>query len=62
MYNTLIIDYLGKEAVTAAVADYFTKNGLSEDVRDELMLIAINEPDRFFEMVSQFLESNHATD
>lgn len=56
--TTATMDYFGKDTVEAAVTDYFKRMGLSEDVRDDLMLMAINKEDDFFQMVDDFVFNN----
>lgn len=52
------VQYFGMNTVERAVADYFAKHGVTEAVRDELMLMEIEDGDSFFEMVSSFIEKN----
>lgn len=52
------MQYFGNTTVEAAVADYFKRMGLTEDVRDDLMLMAINKEDDFFQMVDDFVFNN----
>ena len=49
------VTYFGEDLVNRAIADYFARNGLSEKVRDELMLIANTDEDAFFEIIDQFV-------
>lgn len=56
MTNSATIEYFGRPTVEAAVADFFAKNGLTEDVRDDLMAMAVNDEDNFFQMVCDFIE------
>jgi hypothetical protein len=48
--------YFGRPTVEKFVAAYFGKHGLTEEVRDDLMLIAVQEEARFLEMVCDFVE------
>jgi hypothetical protein len=52
------LEYFGKETVEKAVADYFAKHGLNEQVRDDLALMAIQREADFLEMVCAFVENN----
>jgi hypothetical protein len=56
MTDSATIEYFGKTTVEKAIADYFAKHGLTEDVRDDLMLMAVQKEDDFFQMVSDFIE------
>ena len=56
MDSTYTLSYFGTETVVLAVKDYFDKHGLTEDVRDELMLMAVQRQDDFFQLVSDFVE------
>jgi hypothetical protein len=56
MTDSATIEYFGRATVEAAVADFFAKNGLTEDVRDLLMVMAVNSEDDFFQMVCDFIE------
>ena len=58
MSDSLTIAYFGKEVVEKAISDYFARNGLGENVRDELMLMAVKNEDNFFEMVSNYIMKN----
>jgi hypothetical protein len=51
------VQYFGMDTVERAVAYYFMKHGITEKVRDELMQMEIEDGDAFFEMVSNFIES-----
>ena len=50
------IDYFGEEIVEMAVANYFSKNGVNEEVRDRLMAMELEDGEEFFEMVSRYIE------
>ena len=52
------LEYFGKETVEKAVADYFAKHGVNEQVRDDLALMAIQREADFLEMVCAFVENN----
>lgn len=58
MSDSPTIEYFGIEVVKEAISDYFARNGLREDVRDELMLMSVKNEDGFFEMVSNFVMRN----
>lgn len=55
--STPAIDYFGMHTVEKAVANFFAKHGVSEDVRDYLMVLEAEKPDDFFQMVEDFVES-----
>jgi hypothetical protein len=55
--STAVIDYFGMATVEKAVANFFAKHGVSEDVRDYLMVLEAEKPDDFFQMVEDFVES-----
>ena len=55
--STAGIDYFGMETVEKAVANFFARHGVSEDVRDYLMVLEAEKPDDFFQMVEDFVES-----
>jgi hypothetical protein len=57
MMSTPAIDYFGMHTVEKAVANFFAKHGVSEDVRDYLMVLEAEKPDDFFQMVEDFVES-----
>jgi hypothetical protein len=50
------IEYFGRDTVQRAIAAYFAKHGITEDVRDYLMVLEDEKPDDFFQMVSDFIE------
>lgn len=50
------INYFGMATVEQAIASYFAKNGLSEDVRDRLTTMVSESEDDFFQMVCDFIE------
>jgi hypothetical protein len=54
--STAAIDYFGMAIVEKAVANFFAKHGVSEDVRDYLMVLEDEKPDDFFQMVCDFIE------
>ena len=56
MNSTPTMLYFGRPTVEKFVAAYFGKHGLTEEVRDDLMLIAVQEEARFLEMVCDFVE------
>lgn len=53
-----IVEYFGELTVAATIADYFKNNGTTEKVRDDLMLMALIHPDRFFDLVDKFIMRN----
>lgn len=50
--GTEATSYFGNEAVEQAVADYFARNGVTEEVKQEIL--SMNDED-FFDMVDTFL-------
>jgi hypothetical protein len=50
-----IVEYFGLNTVELAIADYFSSNGLNENVRDNLMLLSINKPEDFFDIVDDYV-------
>ena len=54
--SSYTIDYFGEEIVEMAVANYFSKNGVNEEVRDRLMAMELEDGEEFFEMVSRYIE------
>ena len=53
--KTATIAYFGANTVEQAIADYFARHGLTEEVRDDLMLMAVRKEDDFFQMVDDFI-------
>lgn len=51
------IEYFGNAIVERAIAYYFMKHGVTEEVRDRLMDMEENDEDEFFQMVSDFVEN-----
>lgn len=56
MAKSNTIEYFGMETVEKAVASYFAKHGVTEEVRDRLMVMESEDTDEFFQMVSDFVE------
>jgi len=54
--STPVIKYFGIDTVQRAIAEYFSKHGITEDVRDYLMVLEDEKPDDFFQLVSDFIE------
>jgi hypothetical protein len=50
------IDYFGIETVERAIAHHFMNHGVSEEVRDKLIIMEIEDGDEFFQMVENFVE------
>ena len=50
------IEYFGMETVEKAIASYFAKHGVTEEVRDRLMVMESEDEEEFFDMVSDFVE------
>ena len=51
------VDYFGISVVEKAVANYFAKHGVTEEVRDELLRMEREDGEGFFSMVSEFVEN-----
>jgi len=56
MMSTPVIEYFGIDTVQRAIAEYFSKHGITEDVREYLMDLEDEKPDDFFQLVSDFIE------
>ena len=54
--ETPTVAYFGRQTVEQAVAAYFAKHGITEEVRDDLMMIATHKPEKFLEIVCDFVE------
>jgi hypothetical protein len=53
-----VIQYFGMETVEKAIANYFAQHGVTEEVRDRLMTMEIEDSDEFFQMVENFIEKS----
>ena len=53
--NCPVISYFGIGTVERAIADHFNVYGLTEQARDELVVISTTKQDDFFEMVSNYV-------
>ena len=51
------VDYFGISVVEKAVANYFAKHGVTEEVRDKLLRMEREDGEGFFSMVSEFVEN-----
>ena len=51
------VDYFGISVVEKAVANYFAKHGVTEEVRDKLLHMEREDGEGFFSMVSEFVEN-----
>ena len=49
--------YFGNDTVERAVAYYFMKHGLTEEVRDKLMALENDDGDAFFQIVADYAEN-----
>ena len=58
MAKSPTIEYFGIEIVEEAISDYFAREGLTEVARDELMTLALNNEDEFFQIVEDFVMRN----
>ncbi len=56
MTDSPTIQYFGMETVERAIADFFSKHGVTEDVRDYLMALEIEDADAFFQLVEDYVE------
>ena len=54
--SSYVIEYFGANTVERAIANYFSKHGITEDVRDYLMVLEEEKPAQFLEMVCDFVE------
>lgn len=54
--SSSVVEYFGSAIVEMAVANYFARNGVTEEVRDRLMVMEAEDGEEFFEMVSKFIE------
>lgn len=54
------VQYFGMDTVERAIAYHFMTHGITEEVRDELMRMEIEDGDAFFEMVSNYVEKVRA--
>jgi hypothetical protein len=59
MTHSSVVTYFGLKTVESAIEDYFYRHGLSEHVRDELMVMSVHKEDDFFEMVCNFVENTN---
>lgn len=58
MAKSPTIGYFGVKIVEEAISDYFAREGLTEVARDELMALALNNEDEFFQIVEDFVMRN----
>ena len=54
--NDPVIAYIGNDTVTGAIAAYFKKYGLTEEVRDGLIYMTQRKPAEFLEIVCEYVE------
>jgi hypothetical protein len=52
------VAYFGLNTVEKAVANYFAKHGVTEEVRDQLIRMEQEDEEEFFSMVSDFVVAN----
>jgi hypothetical protein len=52
------VNYFGMPTVERAIAAYFSRHGVTEEVRDQLMKMESEDSEEFFSLVSDFVESN----
>lgn len=55
MSRSPTIEYFGIATVERAVANYFMMHGVSEEVRDKLIDMEIEDSEEFFQMVEDFV-------
>jgi hypothetical protein len=60
MNSATVMGYFGQDVVERAIADYFARNGLSEQTRDDLIEMSRNDEEGFFDLVSDFVERTTA--
>ena len=58
MAKSSTVEYFGMETVERAVANYFAKHGVTEEVRDRLMNMEAEDADEFFQLVENFVEKS----
>jgi hypothetical protein len=51
------VAYFGEDTVSRAVAYYFMKHGITEEVRDKLMALESEDGDAFFQLVADYAEN-----
>ncbi len=56
MTKSNTIAYFGMDTVERAIAAYFMKHGVTEEVRDRLMAMESADEEEFFDMVCDFVE------
>lgn len=56
MTKSNTIAYFGMDTVERAIAAYFMKHGVTEEVRDRLMDMEDADEEEFFNMVCEFVE------
>lgn len=55
MIKSRTMAYFGKGLVDRAISDYFARHGLTEEVRDELKILAASDEEAFFDIVDNFV-------
>lgn len=58
MTKSNTIAYFGMDTVERAIAAYFMKHGVNEEVRERLMSMESADEEEFFDMVCDFVEKN----
>lgn len=56
--DSAIISYFGEAAVNSAITDYYIRNGITIEVRDQLTRMVIRDVDQFFQLVADYVEGN----
>ncbi len=56
--DSAIISYFGESVVNAAITDYYIRNGITIEVRDQLTRMVIRDVDQFFQLVADYVEGN----
>lgn len=54
--STAIVEYFSRDTINRFIAHHFSVHGLTEEVREDLMAIAVLDHDLFLEMICDFLD------
>lgn len=55
--SSYVVEYFGLITVERAIANFFAKHGVTEEVRDHLSDMESSDPESFFTMVEDFIEN-----
>lgn len=55
--SSYVVEYFGLITVERAIANFFAKHGVTEEVRDHLSDMESSDPESFFTMVENFIEN-----